>query len=150
MSIPGGGFLLKGGISGFSALLAPLPPTPPPTGTTSDAGEDDRLTQEEVVVQRMGKQLRILKAHDFFGEIALLNDVPRTATVVCNQPTRVLQLPKHLFSKFVSFAPSIKRALKDHLIETGQQEKGWRNDLSEALLASATNSWIDADVVRAM
>ena len=90
--------------------------------------------------------LRVLDAHDFFGEIGLLNDVPRTSTIVCKKHARILRLPKHLFSKFVSFAPSIKNALKAQLELTGQRESSFRPNLSRALLASANKSWIDADI----
>ena len=76
----------------------------------------------------------------------MLNDVPRTSTVVCIKQSRILRLPKHLFSKFVSFAPSIKHALKEQLLRTGERERGFRPSLSRALLASANNSWIDADI----
>ena len=77
--------------------------------TNNDQSNRPTTTRvNESILQKIGKKLRVLDSHDFFGEIALLNDVPRTATVYCNAPTRLLQLPKHLFSKFVSFAPSIK------------------------------------------
>ena len=114
--------------------------------TTLESKETILTLTDAELIEKYGKKLKILLANDFFGEIALLNDVPRTATIRCLEPTRLLQLPKHLFSKFVSFAPSIKQSLKRHLIETGKSESHFRAGLSEALLASATNSWIDADI----
>jgi CRP-like cAMP-binding protein len=39
------------------------------------------------------QSLEVLQAGDFFGEIAALTDVPRTANVITEQPTQVLQVP---------------------------------------------------------
>lgn len=37
--------------------------------------------------------LEVLQQGDFFGEIAAINNVPRTADVIAEQPSRLLQLP---------------------------------------------------------
>jgi len=45
---------------------------------------------------------KVLTAGDYFGERALLEDTPRTATVVAAEPVDVLALKKHDFLEFMN------------------------------------------------
>ena len=98
-------------------------------------------SSEEVVTP-----LHTLGRHDFFGEISLLHDIPRTATVVSQSKTRLVELPKDRFTRFLSMAPEIKGSLKQHLLQASQREAEFRPTLSDSLTASAAQSWIDADI----
>ena len=84
------------------------------TMTSSDAAPGEVLIREgdagdrylvieagSVAVSSGGRQLRTCGPGDGIGEIALLRDIPRTATVVATEPTRVLALD----------APSFKAAM---------------------------------------
>jgi CRP/FNR family cyclic AMP-dependent transcriptional regulator len=58
-------------------------------------------------VTRRGRKLADLGAGDWFGEIALLSNVPRTATVVAGSPLRTLVLTRSGLSALIHDVPSI-------------------------------------------
>jgi CRP/FNR family cyclic AMP-dependent transcriptional regulator len=65
------------------------------------------LVDGSVRVSRKGRKLSELGPGDFFGEIALLTDTPRTATVTATSPIRVLVLTNRAFRRVVEAMPSI-------------------------------------------
>ena len=54
-----------------------------------------------------GAERSELGAGDWFGEIALLTNVPRTATVTATSPIRVLVLTSRAFKGVVESMPSV-------------------------------------------
>ena len=58
-------------------------------------------------VTRKGRTLTDLEGGDWFGEIALLTDSPRTATVAATSPVRVLVITSRSFRQVVQTMPSI-------------------------------------------
>jgi CRP/FNR family transcriptional regulator, cyclic AMP receptor protein len=58
-------------------------------------------------VTKAGSMLAELGAGDWAGEIALLSDVPRTATVVAGSPLQTLVLTRAGFSALMRDVPSI-------------------------------------------
>ena len=57
------------------------------------------------------KQLAILQDGDFFGEIALLKDVPRTATIRTLTPALFISLQKQMFHLMLEKAPHLSERL---------------------------------------
>ena len=51
------------------------------------------------------RPLETLNAGDFFGEIAAITGTPRTANVVAEQDTRVLQVPAEALRQMISHPP---------------------------------------------
>jgi CRP/FNR family transcriptional regulator, cyclic AMP receptor protein len=62
-----------------------------------------------------GKHLRTLTDGDFFGEIALLLDAPRSATVIATTDVRLLVVDKMPFQRLLREAPAIQGKLLEAL-----------------------------------
>jgi ATP-binding cassette subfamily B protein len=62
-------------------------------------------------VWRDGERLRVLQDGDHFGEIALLRNVPRTATVRTIVPTVLLSLQRGQFLELIADAPELRERL---------------------------------------
>src|SRR5438067_9134991 len=62
-------------------------------------------------VEKDGKLINELGASDFIGEIALLSDVPRTATVTTTSETTVLVLTDRAFKRVADRIPSVHESL---------------------------------------
>jgi CRP-like cAMP-binding protein len=65
------------------------------------------LLDGTVRVTRKGRKLNELAAGSFFGEIALVSDVPRTATVQATSPVRLLVVTDRGFERLMRRVPSI-------------------------------------------
>ena len=62
-------------------------------------------------VIRDGQKLAELGNGDFLGEMALLEDLPRSATVVTTAPSRVLEMHRRDFSAVLDSAPHLARKM---------------------------------------
>jgi CRP/FNR family cyclic AMP-dependent transcriptional regulator len=60
-----------------------------------------------VAVERDGQRLNTLGAGDFFGEIALLDGGPRTATVTAEEPSRLLVVTHREFHSLLDEFPEV-------------------------------------------
>lgn len=69
------------------------------------------IVDGEVEVIRADQPVAALCAGDYFGEIALLRDVPRTATVVAKTRTKLLSIEREGFLEEVTGHPVIRNAL---------------------------------------
>ncbi len=59
-------------------------------------------------VRRKGRKVNTMSEGDFFGEIALITNAPRTATVAATSPVRVLVLRSGDFRELLRKTPSIQ------------------------------------------
>lgn len=67
------------------------------------------IVDGEVEVTRKGKPVKRSGGDEFFGEIALLEDIPRTATVKAKSPLRLFVLTSRDFRHLVASSPSVER-----------------------------------------
>ena len=66
------------------------------------------LVEGTVDVHRNGRKLSTLGRGDFFGEMALVNEKPRSATVVATSPVRLLVITGQAFQRLLNDTPTIQ------------------------------------------
>jgi ATP-binding cassette subfamily B protein len=92
-----------------------------------DAGDELHIiARGRVEVLKRGaegerRQVAVLEDGDFFGEIALLQDVPRTATIRTRTPCLLLSLDREGFVKLLNAAPAL-RPVFEQVAEARRQE----------------------------
>ena len=73
-----------------------------------DSGDDLMvIVSGQVAVERDGKRIAQLGPGDFFGEIALIAEGPRTATVTTEAPTRLLVVSHRDFHSLMDEFPGV-------------------------------------------
>lgn len=64
-----------------------------------------------VRIERGGRTVNTIGPGDYFGEIALLDGGPRTATAVTETPCRLLSLTYQMFHELLDASPDIRTAI---------------------------------------
>jgi CRP-like cAMP-binding protein len=75
------------------------------------------LVEGTADVIKNGRKVGALKAMDFFGEIALIHQSPRTATVKSTSPVRALVITDRNFRRLMTEQPEIQRKVLEALAE---------------------------------
>jgi CRP/FNR family cyclic AMP-dependent transcriptional regulator len=75
------------------------------------------IVEGEVSVTKDGEEIRTLGPGDFFGEIALLEDTPRTATVTAKTPLRFFVLTRQAFRSLLAHQPEVEEKVTSALEE---------------------------------
>jgi CRP-like cAMP-binding protein len=89
--------------------------TPVREGTMSGIGFFV-LADGEASVSIGGKVLRTLGRGDHFGELALVNEAERTATITADTDLRVLEIPFYDFREFAMANPDVMWSLLQHVV----------------------------------
>jgi CRP/FNR family cyclic AMP-dependent transcriptional regulator len=80
------------------------------------------IVDGKVQVTRQGRRVATLGGGDFLGEIALVTEIPRTATVTAETPVRLFVLTRREFHAVLDQNPRVERkvlrALARRLAET--------------------------------
>jgi len=75
------------------------------------------LLDGEAEVTRRGSRINTMKQGDFFGEIALVTKMPRTASVVATTDVRVLVITERAFDALLKKSPEVGRSVAEALAE---------------------------------
>jgi CRP/FNR family cyclic AMP-dependent transcriptional regulator len=75
------------------------------------------LLEGEAEVTKGGKRINTMKKGDFFGEIALVTKMPRTASVTATTDVEVLVITERDFDALVKRSPEIGRQVAEALAE---------------------------------
>ncbi|WP_238392679.1 ABC transporter transmembrane domain-containing protein [Paenibacillus antri] len=75
------------------------------------------IVRGRVSVEKAGVRVAVLEDGDYFGEIALLKDIPRTADIVTVKPTVLLSLRREQLLELTAAYPSIREVLERTLKE---------------------------------
>jgi CRP-like cAMP-binding protein len=75
------------------------------------------LLEGEADVTKGDRRINRMKKGDFFGEIALVTKVPRTATVTATGDVRVLVINERDFAALIKNSPEIGRGVAEALAE---------------------------------
>jgi CRP/FNR family transcriptional regulator, cyclic AMP receptor protein len=68
-------------------------------------------------VKQAGKTIRTLGPGDFLGEIALISQEPRTATVTTTSPVQALVITDQSFAALLDHLPSVERTVLEALAD---------------------------------
>jgi CRP/FNR family transcriptional regulator, cyclic AMP receptor protein len=75
------------------------------------------LVKGEAEVTKDGTRINTMKEGDFFGEIALVTKMPRTATVTATSDVDVLVITERAFDNLLKKSPEIGRGVAEALAE---------------------------------
>ena len=75
------------------------------------------LIRGEAEVTKDGTRINTMKDGDFFGEIALVTKMPRTATVTATSDVDVLVITERAFDNLLKKSPEIGRRVAEALAE---------------------------------
>ena len=69
------------------------------------------IIEGEAEATKDGQSLRTMGPSDFFGEIGLIEDIPRTATVTATTPLRFFVLTRQSFWGMLDRMPGVERKI---------------------------------------
>jgi CRP/FNR family transcriptional regulator, cyclic AMP receptor protein len=69
------------------------------------------VVEGTVRIERAGRVVNTIGPGEFFGEIALLDGGPRTATAMAETPCRLLSMTYQMFHELLDASPEIRAAI---------------------------------------
>lgn len=103
----------EAGLAGLAEVIEELT-VPPGTAITTEGrleGWFYIVVSGTARVVQDGREINVLGPGDFFGEVALLDGGPRTATVISDGEMQLLALKQHRFDDLLAVSPEIHAAV---------------------------------------
>jgi CRP/FNR family transcriptional regulator, cyclic AMP receptor protein len=75
------------------------------------------LVEGNAEVRKRNRKVNTMRSGDFFGEIALVSQRPRTATVTTTSPVRTLVVTEQSFRSLLDRAPDVQRKVLQALAD---------------------------------
>jgi CRP/FNR family transcriptional regulator, cyclic AMP receptor protein len=75
------------------------------------------LLEGEAEVRKDGRRVNTLTKGEFFGEIALVTKMPRTASVTASTPVRALVITERDFTALMKRSPEVSKSVVEALAE---------------------------------
>jgi CRP-like cAMP-binding protein len=109
----------KKGLQGVALIADELDlPAGKEMATEGDRGREFFvLLKGEADVTKGGRSINTMKEGDFFGEIALVTKMPRTASVTATTDVDVLVITEQAFDNLLKKSPEIGRSVAEALAE---------------------------------
>jgi CRP-like cAMP-binding protein len=109
----------KKGLQGVAQIADELDlPAGKEMATEGDRGREFFvLLKGEADVTKGGRRINTMKEGDFFGEIALVTKMPRTASVTATSDVDVLVITEQAFDNLLKKSPEIGRRVAEALAE---------------------------------
>jgi CRP-like cAMP-binding protein len=109
----------KKGLQGVAQIADELDlPAGKEMATEGDRGREFFvLLKGEADVTKGGRSINTMKEGDFFGEIALVTKMPRTASVTATTDVDVLVITEQAFDSLLKKSPEIGRSVAEALAE---------------------------------
>ncbi|MGH8870405.1 MAG: cyclic nucleotide-binding domain-containing protein [Acidimicrobiia bacterium] len=87
------------------------------------------ITQGKAKVVRGGRTVAILGPGEFFGEMALVDDAPRSASVIADSELGTLAISKWEFRPLIKAHPELAWKMIEHLVVRVREEQTGRDAL---------------------
>ena len=104
-------------------------------------GEVDVLIAEGESLKPVGR----IKPKQVVGEMALIDDGPRTATVIARSPVTATELPRAAFQRLLAGSEPLVRQILTHLINTIRAQRGLDTSLPDHFSGPSIRSTKDGD-----
>ena len=102
-----------------------------------------RISIGKVLYAGDEKELSVLTAGDFFGEMAFLDDSPRSASASCVEETTVVMLNKQSFERLAQRRPAITYKMTMKIARALAQRLRSTNDLVENIFSNPNKAILE-------
>ena len=82
------------------------------------------IVEGTVRIEKGGRAIRSMTAGGFLGEIALVDQRPRSATATCVTDVRLLEIRSHEFERLMDTLPAVQRRIRSAIDRRARATEG--------------------------